>query len=87
MQRRCHAPLASRFIEEKFDPRRRSVVFAAGHVIVSNRVRMRVASLEKPALDVWPELANGDLDVDDVLGAETRNGRRADMIDASGEDA
>jgi hypothetical protein len=29
---------------------------------------MRVASLEKPALDAWPEFADGDLDVDDVLG-------------------
>src|SRR5688572_22258916 len=68
-------------VEEHLLPAFGVFVFPLRHVVTCDGLPRFVASLHQPPLDEWIELPDGDLDVDDVLSTQTRDGGRADVVD------
>ena len=67
------ATLSLRLAKNELRPQTGIVVLAKRHVVMRMYFAVLVASSDKPVPDFRRKLLNGDLDVDHVFGAETRN--------------
>src|SRR5262245_29794707 len=80
-----HAPLSLRLTHEELAQLPIGSALALKDVVLERLALSEARGPERARHCVGPvQVADGDLQIDDVLRAESRHGRGADVVDASG---